>query len=238
MADPRLEVAVRHFWSKRGSQAKEQLRRGSTDQGMRSSVTAGKQMDGFIGVVTDILLNAGARKDEIYVDSKLELPGYFRPEKKWDVVMVANQKLVAVIEFKSMASSFGNNLNNRVEEAVGSATDLWTAYREGAFPTAPRPWLGFMMLLVESEKSTQPVGVREPHFPVSPEYKGASYAERCQIMLEKLMRERLYDASAYLLTPESGGSSGQYSEPSTSLSFRFFEESLHAHISQFQRLRT
>ena len=68
------------------------------------------------------------------------LPGYYRPEKKWDLLVVSNNQLVTAIEFKSQVGpSFGNNFNNRVEEAVGSATDIWTAYREKRFGTNPRP---------------------------------------------------------------------------------------------------
>jgi hypothetical protein len=183
-------------------------------------------MDGFVEVVGDILRSCDVLDGEIFFNSYLELPGYYRPEKRWDVLIVAEGKLVAVIELKSMASSFGNNLNNRAEEAIGSATDLWTAYREGAFPTAPRPWLGYLMLLVECEESTRPVSVREPHFQVFPEFRGASYAERCRILLDKLMRERLYDAACFLMTSEDGAQSGGYSELDPALSFRHFEESL------------
>src|SRR3954453_10608895 len=49
-----------------------------------------------------------------------------------------------------------NNYTNRTEEAIGSATDLWTAYREGAFKPSPRPWVGYLMLLEEASQSTQP----------------------------------------------------------------------------------
>jgi len=38
--------------------------------------------------------------------------------------------------------SFGNNYNNRTEEALGSAVDLWAAYREGAFKPSRGPWFG------------------------------------------------------------------------------------------------
>ena len=61
------------------------------------------------------------------------LPGWFCAEKDWDLVVVVNRLLVAGIEFKSHVGSFGNNCNNRVEEALGNATDLLAAYREGAF---------------------------------------------------------------------------------------------------------
>jgi len=236
--DARVQAAVRHFWLTRSAQAGEQAKRGVTDRGARSAVTGGKQMDGFVNIVRDILDACGISNDEIFYDSHLELPGYYRPEKQWDVLVVADSKLIATIEFKSQSSSFGNNFNNRVEEAVGSATDLWTAYREGAIPTAPKPWLGYLILLVDCEESTRPVSVREPHFEVFREFKGASYAERYRILLDKLMRERLYDATCFLTTPKDGGDRGVYAELDPDLSFRYFVESLRGHVMAFQRVRS
>jgi hypothetical protein len=61
----------------------------------------------------------------------LTLPGFFRPTKLWDMLVIHEGKLIAAIELKSQVGpSFGNNFNNRTEEAIGNAHDLWTAYRE------------------------------------------------------------------------------------------------------------
>ena len=236
--DARVQAAVRHFWLTRSAQVRDQVERGVIDQGARSAVTGGKQMDGFVNIARDILHACGISNEEMFYNSHLELPGYYRPEKQWDVLVVADGKLIATIEFKSQSTSFGNNFNNRVEESVGSATDLWTAYREGAIPTTPKPWLGYLMLLVDCEESTRAVSVREPHFEVFPEFKGASYAERYHILLNKLMRERLYDATCFLTTPEEGGGRGIYSEPDPDLSFRHFTESLRGHVTAFQHVRS
>ena len=77
--------------------------------------------------------------------------------KKWDLLVVADGQFLAGIEFKSQVGSFGNNYNNRTEEAIGSATDLWAAYREGAFKPSARPWLGYLMLLEETPESMRSV---------------------------------------------------------------------------------
>ena len=91
------------------------------------------------------------------------------------------------MEFKSQVGSFGNNFNNRVEEALGNATDLHTAYREGAFKPSPAPWLGYLMLLQQVPKSTGPVKVKEPHFPVLREWRGApSYTKRYELFCQRL----------------------------------------------------
>ena len=60
--------------------------------------------------------------------------------KDWDflIISLANQ-LIAAIEFKSQVGSFGNNFNNRTEEALGSAVDLWTAFKEKGFPQTVPP---------------------------------------------------------------------------------------------------
>lgn len=134
------------------------------------------------------------------------MPGWYRPEKKWDLLFVSEGQLVAAIEFKSQVGpSFGNNFNNRTEEAIGSASDLWAAYREGASTPSSRPWLGYLMLLEETAGSMNAVSNREPHFPVFPEFKDSSYAGHYQILLTKLVRERLYDSACFMLSDAEGG---------------------------------
>ena len=70
--------------------------------------------------------------------------------------------------------------------------------------------------------------VAEPHFSVFPEFKGASYAKRYEILLTKLLRERLYDGASLLLTTKAGGLKGRFSSPSDELSFRNFAAGLSA----------
>jgi hypothetical protein len=159
----------------------------------------------------------------VYCEKYIELPGWYRPEKKWDLLVVADGKLLAGIEFKSqIGPSFGNNYNNRTEEAIGSATDIWAAYREGAFKPSARPWLGYLMLLEETPRSLSAVRARQPHFKVFPEFKDASYAKRYEILLTKLVRERLYDAACFLMSNAIQGPKGIYSGPAPELDFQNF----------------
>jgi hypothetical protein len=140
----RLRAAVKHFWSTRETQAQKQgSEAGSKDAGARSAVTGGAQMNGLINLVRDLLCESGLAQAQVYCEKYVELPGWYRPEKKWDLLIVTDGKLLAGIEFKSQVGSFGNNYNNRTEEAIGSATDIWAAYREGAFTPSARPWLGY-----------------------------------------------------------------------------------------------
>jgi len=215
--------AVAHYWSTLDAQAARQ-NGGDADRGRRAAVTGGKQMDGFCRLVSGILVNNGLTDADIYVSARLELPGYFRPTKQWDMLVVHDKTLLAAIEFKSQRGpSFGNNFNNRTEEAVGTSHDLWVAYREGAFgKTHPRPWLGWVMLLEECARSLAPVGVAEPHFPVFPEFRGTSYADRYELLLRRLVREKLFDAAAFLLSKENEGPHGGYREPASDLGMRGF----------------
>ena len=123
---------------------KRQANSGRTDQGERASVTVGKNMDGFLDLVSNLVRRNGMKDAEILKHGRvLTLPGYFRPTKIWDLLILRKGRLVAAIELKSQVGpSFGNNFNNRTEEAIGTAVDLWTAYREGAFGEQSRPFLG------------------------------------------------------------------------------------------------
>jgi hypothetical protein len=133
--------AVRAFWGNREAAHRKQIESGKADQGERAGVTAGKNMDGFIALVSDLVRANGLADARIHRQrAVLTLPGYFRPTKLWDLLVIHRGELIAAIELKSQVGpSFGNNFNNRAEEAIGTAHDLWTAYREGAFGQQPRP---------------------------------------------------------------------------------------------------
>ena len=227
--EQRLREAVKHFWLTRGNQAKRQgAKSGSRDAGNRTAVTGGKQMDGFVELVRDFLVECGIEQSNIFCNQAVELPGWFRAEKKWDLLVVVKGQLIAAMEFKSQVGSFGNNFNNRTEESLGSATDIWTAYREGAFALSQRPWLGYVMVLEEIPRSLSPVNVKESHFPVFPEFHQASYAKRYEILLTKLVRERLYDSAMLLLSSLASAGDGNYHQPATELSFEGLLTSLKA----------
>jgi hypothetical protein len=234
----RLQGAIKSFWSTRETQAMKQgVGSGNKDAGARSAVTGGAQMNGFIALVRDLLCENGLPKAHVYCENHVELPGWYRPEKKWDLLIVSDGKLLAAIEFKSQVGSFGNNYNNRTEEAIGSASDIWAAYREGAFKPSTRPWLGYLMLLEEAPGSISPVRAREPHFKVFPEFKEASYAKRYEILLTKLVRERLYDSACFLMSNVADGRKGRYAEPAPELSFQNFVESLLAKAIAVEKSR-
>jgi len=61
---------------------------------------------------------------------------------------------------------------------------------------------------------------------VFPEFMAASYAERYNQLMTKLVRARLYDAACFLMSSREGGLRGEYREPSPELSFHTFVTSL------------
>ena len=103
----------------------------STRESMKTMIVRGTAMiDDLIQVAKDM----GVPKSCIYIKGNI-LPGFFRPTKDWDFLIVTpKNQLITVVELKSQVGSFGNNFNNRTEEALGSAVDLWTAFRKKGFP--------------------------------------------------------------------------------------------------------
>lgn len=235
--ESRLREAVSQFWRTRRRQARNQGRgSGKKDYGSRSAVTGGKQIDGFIGLMADLLVESGIARQHVHIEKKqVVIPGWFRPTKEWDIVAVVDGVLLAVVEFKSQVGSFGNNFNNRTEEAIGNATDIQTAYREGAFQPSQRPWCGYFMLLEDSPGSRSPVEIREPHFAVFREFRASSYADRYRIFCQKLVRERLYDATCLILSDPKQGLTAAYTEPAAEISFKNFATSLTAHATAFAK---
>jgi hypothetical protein len=226
--------AVAHYWTTRKLQLVKQKLGGRNDQGARSAVTGGAQMDGFIQLFTNLIIEAGIDRNYIFYQKALELPGYFRPTKEWDLLVVGNGQLLVALEVKSQVGpSFGNNFNNRTEEAMGSALDLWTAYREGAFNKGVQPFLGYFFMLEDCPRSRTPVRIREPHFKVFPEFTNTSYTQRYEIFCRKLVRERHYTASAFITSQGENGSDGVYKEPADDLRLENFARTLVAYISAF-----
>lgn len=224
--DNRISNAIDFFWATRTGQKNKQDGSNIHDQGNRGAVTGGKQLDGFVALISKILVMNGVPQTSIFTSSDLELPGFYRPNKKWDLLVVDNNELIIAIEFKSQVGpSFGNNFNNRTEEAMGSALDIWTAYREGVFGAQEAPWLGYFMVLEDCKKSTDPVNVRSPHFQVLNEFVDASYKDRYQIFCKKLLLERQYSATCFMTT-RRGKNKNFYTCPNDKLSYNAFIKSM------------
>lgn len=226
--------AVAHYWNTRTSQRQKQETGRNDGQGLRGAVTGGAQMDGFIGVFTELIEKAGISLRYIFRKKALELPGFFRSTKEWDLLVVRDHTLIAAIEVKSQVGpSFGNNFNNRTEEAMGSALDFWTAFREGAYANSPPPFLGYFFMLEDCDASNKPVSVKEPHFKVFPEFMNASYMRRYEIFCRKLVLERHYTSSAFITSSSQNGPYGTFKTPAADLSIGRFAKILTAHVTTF-----
>ncbi len=230
--DERFQDAAQAFWDSRTRQQQRQVDSGKIDAGTRGAVTGGAQMGALEVLLTDVLVDAGLEPDHVRVRTALELPGYYRPEKKWDLLVVVDGQLLVAVEFKSQVGpSFGNNFNNRTEEAIGNAEDIWTAYREGRFGKHPAPFLGYFFLLEDCEKVHAPVRNVEPYFSVDPVFAGASYAKRYEVLCERLVLERKYTAACLALATNTTPTKVAF--PSPALAFRQFAATAGAHVRSF-----
>ena len=71
--DKHVAQAVAHYWLTRKAQKDKQKNRGVSDAGLRSAVTGGAQMDGFITLFRDVIVDTGI--DNHYIHEK---KGYIR----------------------------------------------------------------------------------------------------------------------------------------------------------------
>jgi Restriction endonuclease XhoI len=203
------DAAVQAFWTGRDLQAQKQIATGQVDAGTRGSVTGGQHMTALQDVIAgqfDSLIDMGAR---IRRTGIIPLPGFYRRAKNWDIVVTYGEVLVAAIECKSQVGSFGNNFNNRTEEAIGNAVDLWRAYEAGLVG-AVRPWLGFVFVVEETAGSTSVVRDQgAPLYQADSAFGYSSYTDRYRLLFERLVRDRLYDAACLLSTRRGEGISNE-----------------------------
>jgi hypothetical protein len=146
------------------------------------------------------------------------------------LVVVNEGRLIAAIKFDCLPAGalFEGPLWHA---AFGRAIELQAAYRRGAFGETRQPFVGYLMLLEDAPGSRKPVTDVSPNFPLFPEFRGASYAERYNILCRKLMAENLYTAAAVILSPRSASRSGVYSEMSELTALKAFVTTLAGHIA-------
>lgn len=234
--ESRFREAVVDFWAARSRNREEQRDRGSLDQGNRAEVTGGTQLGALELLIKDILVDTGLEQLDVRTRTRLEIPGFFRSEKKWDLLVITNvgdaNRLALAVELKSMAGSTGKNLNNRTEEAIGNAVDLWTAFREDRFGRdVPRPFVGFLALVEDLDEVNVPVKAVEPYFQVDPIFLGKTYAERWNILCRRLVTENLYTASCCELVDRAGN----HRSLDQQTSFQSFAASVEGHAITFRK---
>lgn len=231
--ESKARSGVKAFWRARNAALTKQKKAGRSDQGERGSVTAGKNMNGFAEMILAVVRANGLAEAEVHRNGALlALPGFYRPTKLWDLLVMHKGVLVAAIELKSQVGpSFGNNFNNRAEEAIGTAQDLWTAYREGALGEHARPFVGWLMHVEDAPKSRAAVKVVSPHFSVFEDFVGTSYLARYDLLCRKLMQERLYTAACVLTSSRDAVKTGHFVSISDMAGLGAFITTLAGHIA-------
>ena len=232
---PLWSEAVKFYWNKLEAQTGAQGRiSGLKDSGNRASVTGGKQLDALQAVAAAVWKSNPDVEVEVLISGKKNLPAYFRAYKNWDLLVLHRGLLVAAMEFKSQKGpSFGNNFNNRTEEALGLATDSKMAFERGLYGPL-KPWFGFVMLVEAAPGSREMVKIpQNMPFPVDPIFKRTSYLDRYQIFFERLVAEGFYDATALIAAEVN---SENIFEPSASISIANLEASIKARLAYIQAL--
>jgi type II restriction enzyme len=224
--------AIRAFWAGRDLQTQRQIDAGRIDAGTRGAVTGGKHLEAMQEAVAELFRDAEGIEFDIRSTGRLTLPGYYRRTKDWDLIVLYRGVLVAAIEFKSQVGSFGNNFNNRTEEAIGNAADVWRAYQEGYLGQI-KPWLAFVMILEKAPVSTAIRKTPPALFPTDPEFDKTSYLDRYRILMRRLVREQQYDAAVVAATEKS---QGIYDEPDFELSFANLGAAIKARIEYIRAI--
>lgn len=224
-----VQAAVRDYWNFRREQADRSESKGVVDIGSRAEVTGGRHLDALQSLVVDVFIDAGIPKRLMDVKRR-PIPGYFRRDKSWDIVVTVANRVVGIVELKSMAGESGKNFNNRTDEALGQSVDVWRAVERGIIGTPLRPWLGYFMLLEDNDAFTTRVNPRSAVWDPDPVFDRTSYADRFIIFFERMVRERLLDAACVVLADKT---SEQVRFPSDSVSFQAFAAAIHGRCRQF-----
>jgi hypothetical protein len=92
-------------------------------------------------------------------------------------------------------------------------------------------------MLEEREASIRPTKTitLEP-YKVDEAFQRRSYAKRYELVCERLVRDRLYDAACFFTSNARTGKRGEYKEPNEELSIKNLAISLHARAAAFARM--
>ncbi|MPX91408.1 PaeR7I family type II restriction endonuclease [Salinivibrio sp. VYel1] len=242
--EKRVSDAVKSFWSVRE----------------REGVRSGKTLDAFVELLTWVVRRHGLPEAIVLTGRKAQLPGFFRPTKSWDVIIMDHDTLIAAIELKSIADSFGKNANNRNEEALGSGVDIKEAFEENAFEGLTRLFTGYLILVEDCQQTRTSVQIQMKHFRAMEEFMlnpkerdtlytknskdeypaidGVSYMNRFDILCRRLMQKNLYTAASVIKSPRSAIESGDYSAITRETSIKAFLASLASHAETIAAIKT
>lgn len=232
--DSAIEQALANFWGSRDAQAARQRASGVVDAGTRGAVTGGAHLNAVTDLITASMVGALPQNVSVHTGGGgrggggTTIPGYFRPTKTWDIVIRQAGHIVGVIELKSQVGSFGNNANNRAEEALGNATDLQAAQRHGLIPD--NVFVGYAFVIEQSPRSDAPSNLgSQGGSAVDQAFHRASYIDRVGLLCERVVEDGLYTAAWCVAT--SAPPSFDWMEPyPVTTGFERFAETLRAHL--------
>lgn len=207
-----IEPLLVNWWRAKNEAVARLAAAGKSDTGAQARNAV--HMQSLALFVRQMFIDAGLTAADVTVDSIV--PGYFRRSKNWDVVAMHKGHLVGVVELKSQASSPGNNANNRIEEAIGSAVDA-QALQEltGAFGNLG-VWAAWCMTFNRDAESGVPIRVTKKRvlFPLSdPAFDNMTYASQYAKAIERFISQKVYDAGWMLITWINADGTIGYNEP-------------------------
>ncbi len=186
-------------------------------------------MDGVRNLVANMFVEYGMPRESIVYEPYL--PGYYRARKRWDMAVRYKNTLVAALEFKSQVGSVGKNINNRFEEALGTATDTWASQTKLASYGDVPPWLGYVFVLQETLETEKTNRSTAALFPADSAFSGLSYNERYQEMIRRFMGDNIYQAGWFITTRASDDNETvYYAEPLATATGKAFRAAVRGRI--------
>ena len=196
-------------------------------------------MQGFEPLLKEIVRVYGGRKKLTAYFGQPKIPSIFRPSKKWDcVILNKDGQIVAVIELKSHLGSgenydFIKNFNNRVEEALGSATDFQLSIPY-LWPAVRKPFVGFFLLLEDHPNSIGEKQIRiDANYAIKDEkicyqyYHKKNIYQRWEQCFEALTNAKSYDACGLILSKRGSQCKSRYPRESMFRDLPFFRSFAH-----------
>ena len=184
--DAEIATAATQFWSARQSGTQSALH----DKAFLALVA--RELEG---------LGWPAHVAQFFGDPLAVVAGHFRVAKSWDIVCRDKKSIPRIcVEFKSQVGSYGNNENNRYEEALGSGLDIRAKAGDAIA-------LGFFLVICDEEASRR---INRPRLPdLNPRFANTSHIDRRLVFAERIVEyelngRSLYDAAAILLIRKDG----------------------------------
>ena len=131
-----------------------------------------------------------------------------------------------------LESSDQLSLVRRLEAEFPALEEAGCKVGIGVATGADQAFIGWLVMVEDEHKSRRP-GTRDAsrHYPVSPDFKKASYLQRYDLLCQKLVRENLYTAACALTSKRAAVDGGAYGEMSNLTSLTTFVSAFAGHIA-------